>query len=175
MGGFINCSFFVFFRQSLLFRGVAMKNYPVFIGIILFSYNPNKAKTSTMWLYESESRKELIRQENFKIRLRRFPRLSGFCGTSGGCVRSLPASCASGLDVPRPQKTGGYCLSVADDSLCCCCWVGCSVGFFGGRRGRKKNRKEKNKQKTQKGQMETGDVVLMLAAEGAGQRCQVPS
>lgn len=148
-----------------------MKNYPVFIGTISFSYNPNKAKTSKMWLYELESRKELTRQKKkLQIRLQRFPWLSGFYGTSGGRVRSFFLRRARrGWTCRVLRRPGGYCLSVADDSLCCCCWIGCSVGFFGGRRGRKKTKR--GKKKTQKGQMETDDVVLMLAAEGAGQRC----
>lgn len=39
---------YVFLKQSVLFHAMAMKNYPVFIWTISFSYNTNKAKTSTM-------------------------------------------------------------------------------------------------------------------------------
>lgn len=57
----------------------------------------------------------------------------------------------AGADVTRPQKTRGYCLSVADDCLCCCCCcrtiarLDSLVGGEGGQKKPKQAQKDKGK------------------------------
>lgn len=53
----------------------------------------------------------------------------------------LPALCAPGLN---SHIFRGYCLSVADNCLYCCCAAAhCSVGLFGGRIRRKETQEKK--------------------------------
>lgn len=103
-----------------------------------------------------------------QIRLQRFPWPSGFYGTLDG-REVLPALCTSGVDVTHPQDTRGYCLSVADDFLVLLLLLRTVAqldSLVGGEGGKKKKKKKNPKRQT-----ETDDVVLVLAAEGAGQQC----
>lgn len=129
-----------------------MKNYHVFIGTILFSYNPNKAKTSKMWLYELESRKELIRQENFK----------SDCGDSRGCPGSTGLLVGVWGHFLRRARRGWTCRVLRRPEVIACLsrTIPCAVAvgldarlgsLVGGEGGRKQKREKKNNPKRTNG------------------------
>lgn len=157
-----------------------MKNYPVFIGTISFSYNPNKAKTSKMWLYELESRKELIRQKkNFK----------SDCRDSRGCPGSTgppvgvwgPSSCAVHVGAGRAASSEDLeVIACLLRTIPCAVAVGLDArlgSLVGGEGGKKPKEEKKKTPKRTNGKRWRRPHA---GSRGGGtamrhERCQVPS